>query len=435
MQIDGGHDIAGISMPCGIIKFDDDGVCTTPDTRAKLLSSIAGGGFTHIIFMSHGWNTDFGDAIGQYRAFLTEVEKLPAASGGGFKPVFVGVSWPSVWFPLDDGPSLAGSETDPAAGVVAAVASGLAADELSILLRQEKLTRSQVERAIDLGLPGLNASADEVPEDKALSRDEVVRAVAHMQAAEAPLIVPDVPHAVGEAGTPSEMQIAGGLEMLNPKHILRLFSVYKMKDRAGKVGSKGVAKLLADLRALNMPVHLVGHSFGAKVMASALAAQGDQGPKAASALLLQPAFSHLGFATEVKGREGPGGYRSVVEEQKVSGPIFTTFSNGDTPLHDLFHLALRRPADLGDIRIAGDEPPSVYAALGGYGPRKSGEELVDPIRKPGDAYGDLLHKRLVGLDGSGKVDYPQPQNRKRISSHGDVANPYTAWALLQQMGR
>lgn len=440
MGIAGGYDIPGVEkIPTGILKFDEAGKCMAPDTRKTLLQAIADGGFSHIIFMSHGWNTDFADAMGQYGAFLKHFESvMDLAPDAAFRPVFIGTAWPSVWFPLDEGPAMAGTRASDAIGpVVAAVAEGEAADRLDTLLRQSKLSRAEVEEAVAIALPSLRRTAeDEVPEAAELQAEEVVRAVAHMQAAEEGPRLTGRPGAIG-AGAPAigEAQIAGGLDRLNPKHLLRLFSVYKMKDRAGAVGANGVAETLRMLAELDPPTHLAGHSFGAKVMLSALTGGPTPKKPVATALLLQPALSHLAFATSVKGRSGTGGYIGALKSDRVARSVFTTYSRGDRALHDLFHLALRRPADLGEIRIAtaAGDPPSVYAALGGYGPRVSGETLVDPIRPPEAAYGDLLGKTLVGLDGSATIDWPTAKPQRRISSHGDVASPYTAWALFQQM--
>jgi pimeloyl-ACP methyl ester carboxylesterase len=77
--------------------------------------------------------------------------------------------------------------------------------------------------------------------------------------------------------------------------VIRLASVYQMKDRAGRVGASGVRELLEDLLAKNETarLHLLGHSYGAKVLLSALAtATLMPGRKAHSMLLLQPAVSH-----------------------------------------------------------------------------------------------------------------------------------------------
>jgi hypothetical protein len=92
-------------------------------------------------------------------------------------------------------------------------------------------------------------------------------------------------------------------------------------------------------------------------------------------------------------------------------------------LHKTFHLAVRRKSDLGEIRIAASagEPPSRFAALGGYGPRGAGEKRIT-MPKPGEPF-PAAKIPLLGLDGSNGM----------ITSHGDVANEHTARALCQQI--
>jgi hypothetical protein len=138
-------------------------------------------------------------------------------------------------------------------------------------------------------------------------------------------------------------------------------------------------------------------------------------------LLLQPACSCLCFATDVDGRGRPGGYRAALARTRL--PIVTTFSSHDMPLTKVFHLAVRRPSDLGEAVIAG-APPSKYAALGGFGPHGAdGDVAVVDAKQAPDRY-DLAAsgKRIVAVRGD-----------KVISGHSDISNPATAWTLLCQV--
>ena len=102
---------------------------------------------------------------------------------------------------------------------------------------------------------------------------------------------------------------------LDPRQLVRLATVRQMKDRAGTVGTKGVGPLLSDiLIAASVRIHLVGHSYGGKVVLSA-AATLPAGKQAESMLLLQPAVSHLCFAKDVDGK--PGGYAAVPERVRL----------------------------------------------------------------------------------------------------------------------
>ena len=106
---------------------------------------------------------------------------------------------------------------------------------------------------------------------------------------------------------------------------------------------------------------------------------------------------------------------------RVNKPILSTFSAHDFPLTRVFHLAVRRSGDLGEAQIAADEPPSKYAALGGFGPRKAGEKLIDVLDRPQKyALGDA---RVYGIKAT-----------RTIPGHGDVSNESTWWALYNLAG-
>lgn len=127
------------------------------------------------------------------------------------------------------------------------------------------------------------------------------------------------------------------------------------------VGYKGVGPfLLQNLLAQNISLHAIGHSFGCKVMLSALSSQ-QPAKQAASMLLLQPAISYLCFGYDLDGKGRVGGYRNTLNH--IQKPIYSTFSSSDLPLTKLFHHAVVRDSDWGEIKIAG-VPPSRFAALG-----------------------------------------------------------------------
>jgi pimeloyl-ACP methyl ester carboxylesterase len=208
------------------------------------------------------------------------------------------------------------------------------------------------------------------------------------------------------------------LKRILPRDVIRMATVYQMKDRAGRVGATGVRRLLEELLATSETtrLHLLGHSYGAKVLLSALAAASlKPGRKTHSMLLLQPAVSHLCFAEKLPDSTAAGGYHGVPE--RVARPIFATYSAHDFALHEVFHRALWRSADKGEAGIAAltGAPPNIYAALGGYGPRASGEALID-ITQPASPLDLSMKARLYGVDGTAT-----------ISGHGDINNESTWW--------
>jgi Alpha/beta hydrolase of unknown function (DUF900) len=454
--ITGPFPLDGVRMPTWVLRFDKHGACTSPSTRTLLLDKLRSGAHSDVVLFSHGWNNDFDDATALYARFLRAFEALQDAhplqrAGAGFTPTFVGVVWPSIWLSFDSGPQIAATGsadeealTDSGAAQALAdrVASGgggtPAVERLYALLALPRLDDAQARELATIAAPAFGTLADdETGASLDTSAEALLAMLRAMQQAEGGAAAPGRRPLDdwGSAAPADAPQTAGLLDALDPRQALRLFSVYRMKDRAGVVGLHGVAALMRDVLAAAAParVHAVGHSYGCKVMLSALCAPAPLPRPLDSLLLLQPAVSHLCFAELIPRSGKRGGYRGAFE--RVRSPILTTYSNCDFALHNTFHLALRRDSDLGeqDIGIAADtdttagKPPSNFAALGGYGPRRSGQRLVDPMPAAGADYPTFgTDDRLIGLDGS---------QGKLIGSHGDVTSAATAWALHRLLAR
>src|SRR5262249_54721931 len=112
----------------------------------------------------------------------------------------------------------------------------------------------------------------------------------------------------------------------------RVFTYWQMKKRAGIVGQTGVRAAItavqAQFRAAR--VHLIGHSFGCKVMLAAVAGPGEPFPRPVQTLvLLQGAVSFEAMAEAVTNGDAPGGYRAALDASRVDGPIVATYSAMD----------------------------------------------------------------------------------------------------------
>jgi hypothetical protein len=102
----------------------------------------------------------------------------------------------------------------------------------------------------------------------------------------------------GAQGLPNPFQAlwSGG------KEVLRSMSYYEMKNRAGVIGQSGLGPLLGSLAPAGsaLRVHLMGHSFGARLVSFALTGLPASAVGAASPVkslsLIQGAFSHFSFA-------------------------------------------------------------------------------------------------------------------------------------------
>lgn len=433
----GPYPLPGVSMTSWMIRFDKEGRCVSPATQAALLASIPAVNPPEIIFFSHGWQTDFDGAKATYAEFL---QKLEALTGGdsiaGRNLLFVGVTWPSKWLPGTEGPVMAGPapsgrDEDNVAQVLEDLASALPtpeATEVYELAAAQSLNADQARRLAELLIQATSAGAADAAElddgDAGLPDTDAVLAAWRLLDADtfADSEEPDF-NTPGSLDDGPAQADAAGLLPFDPLDAIRIFSLYQMKDRAGRVGGRGVATLLSGLAAKAGVIYAVGHSFGCKVMLSAVKRATLPSKDQVRMLLMQPALSHLAFSKSLLGSGKVAGYADVPGRVKR---IYTTFSANDGPLHDLFHLALLRKDDLGDrdaliAAAAAGNPPNRFAALGGYGPR---EVAFTPLKLTADdaAYGQA-GETIVALDGSGV-----------ILGHSEIRIPATARALRKLMG-
>lgn len=424
----------GTEVPYYIIPFDKRGLCDGPETRRHLLNSVREDTYSDIFLFSHGWNNDWTVATKRYEDFLNGYmtmrrdHNLPMPPN--YSPLLVGIFWPStalVFGESEKGPQIAAGDPAAVDEMVAEERREIRelADELPPdqarrfyeLTQKRSLTEPEALELAKIAKVFYHEKDEELQLEAPLSEEEIVT----LWAAASPEAEEDLEDfGLAGGGAAAGLQAAGIgdlVKKLDPRKIVRILTVYQMKDRAGTVGAHGVGPLLQDLlSAGNSRLHLVGHSYGGKVVLSATSFGGELPRKVESMLLLQPAVSHLCFAETVPGTDRAGGYRPALT--RVNKPILTTFSANDYPLTKTFHLALRRKDDLGEAKIAGaGEPPSKYAALGGFGPRRAGEQLID-IQDVGQSYNLGPGAQVIGLRGT-----------RTIKGHGDISNESTWWAL------
>lgn len=434
-------DLGGnVLAPWYMIPFDEQGTCTAPQTVAALHQVAASGGYTDIFFFSHGWNNTWSDATARYRQFAENFAKLRTSlgvtPGANYRPLLVGMFWPSITMvlPWEEAPAIAAAQgNDQASAEQVAAVRDLAASMApaqrprfyELINSPKPLTRAQAKELAQLLVPVYSANGSEVANGSVPTADELCDAwfAAARQSPQA-----DTSGEFGFAtGTTSGASVspatgpapAGWLDYLDPRWPLRLSSVWKMKDRAGVVGSHGVGPVLRKLlaEAPQARVHLIGHSFGCKVVMSALCHENP--PRAVeSALLLQPAVSAFCFAADATGHGQAGGFHEA--SNRVKTHIMLTFSHRDVPLYRFFHLAVRRKSDIGEVNIAAGTV-SLYAALGGYGPQKLAvEEMrIEQMRKPEEGrYALTDAPKIIALNGG-----------VLVTGHSDVVTPATALAL------
>src|SRR6476646_9882583 len=140
--------------------------------------------------------------------------------------------------------------------------------------------------------------------------------------------------------------------------LMNLTTYYTMKARAGLIGQASVAPMLEKMPSTTR-LHLIGHSFGARLVTSAANTLPDA-DRVRSISLLQGAFSHYSFS----GAWSPGKagfYRAVVSPGRVSGPMVVTHARDDNAVGIAYAMA----SSLAN-QVASDVggPDSLYGGLG-----------------------------------------------------------------------
>jgi hypothetical protein len=436
-----------------LIRFDKDGKLLSPKTFDQFLAG--GQDYTDVFVFSHGWNNIYAVAKHSYTKFIQNYieqrKELDLPLPENYRPALLGIIWPSTSFvfPWESGPLIAATDDENERRNQ----EGRDQEEMLDLILDSLNDEQAVQFAEYVDHAGLvygdDAEAMAKLVQQTLIRDGDPDAGAAPTASEiidacnaldqlggAPVEYGDDgdfgtgPSGAHGSGDPSQ---AGGLKTLDPRTLLRYATVWKMKGRAGVVGAIGVGPRLREILSKTQAcLHLIGHSFGARVVLAAItSAEMETQRKVRSVLLLQPAINRWCFASEVaplatKTKNGPpGGYRVALS--RVETPIFTTYSDEDVPLHDIFHLVVR--SNVGEVTFAAIGDTERYGALGGYGPAGLDKELTKvQVLRPGTKYEFDKGCQVLAIDGSKHDGTNAP-----INGHGDVITTFTAWMLHSQI--
>jgi hypothetical protein len=314
-------DIAGLAYI--EVTFDSSG---TLISDGGLPQAVAASDITDVFVFSHGWNNSQDSARRLYLGMFTLLANQLGARKNSC--VAVGVLWPSLLFPEDD----ATTPDTPSTGKQLAEALKPAfpdawnhLDEMGRLIDQQPQDVAQLVKFHQLasGLvttPGL-AKEDEGPAAAITASPSAV-----------------LGHAAAMAKTPDgdAQSISNPFKALwsGAREVLRTMSYYEMKNRAGVIGRNGLGPLLNKVApdGSTLRIHLMGHSFGARLVSYSLtglpdAAVGPASP-VKSLLLIQAAFSHFAFADPTPCRAVPRGSLATARN-RVDGPLLSTFSRAD----------------------------------------------------------------------------------------------------------
>lgn len=391
---------------------------------------------TDVFFVAHGWKGDVPAAIEQFDSWMGTMHAMADARererqrASGFNPLLVGLHWPSQ--PWGDEREAAPS----AGGNLLGGNEDAQVDFFADLIADTGPAREAIAQI--LAAPEQYAETGELPLEIREAYDTLFRASGLGGDTEVGDLLSDQPpewdaEAVFQDSlehAPTGLTLGGGGfadALLSP---LRQLSFWKMKKRARKFGESGAAGLLSQLMGVAGPhvrFHLMGHSFGCIVVATAVQAAAKDTTTwrpVSSLLLVQGALSLWAFAKEVLGEKVPGYLEAIVRDGLVDGVIAATHSSHDTAVGKYYPIGAR----LGSQSTLAATLPK-YGGLGTFGMQGVEAKSIRVVPgKVSGAYG-LARKQLYNLEASEVI----ANGKGPSGAHNDISHPeiaHLAWEMI-----
>ena len=423
------------------IEFRKDGTVHDENAVTALLDGLAG--VTDLLVLAHGWNNDMADARNLYDHLVNSIDAVaPNVPGiAGRQLGVVRVFWPSKKFAESDlipGGGAASAATENDAALIRALEE-LKHDPMRLGGTDVDAARAaNVDRAIEL-VGQLDASFEAQQEFVLRIRAVLNPDEAHPDDGSREFFErePDVLFDRFREPIPVTLEAGhGGAASLDEggaaffgdllegaqaaaRRIANFATYYQMKTRAGTVGQNGLAPLLVRVRDRrpDLPLHLVGHSFGGRLVTAAsarLPANTDR----VTMTLLQAAFSHNGLSRQFD-TQNDGAFRTVFDDQRISGPILITHTKNDLAVGIAYPLASRIALDQAAALGDADDP---YGGMGRNGAQHTPEVSVAETELRDDA-SDSSYTFTRGSVFNLVAD-------RFIADHGAVTGRQVANALL-----
>jgi len=428
-----------------LIAFDAAGHERQDDPDGALsrraLESLCNDPITEVFLFSHGWMGGVPEAIAQYDAWTGAMVRSAAdvewmqRRRPGFRPLLIGLHWPSKPFgddilassglnfaaPAEGTPGGPEPPVDPIDRLAEQTADSPAAREaLRTILAAAALEFAPaklppevraayevLDREIGLGADGLGAAPGDDGE-------------------------PFDPDRAYQTATDQAVSFGGpiGNGLLSP---LRTLSFWRMKDRAHKFGEGGAHQLLASLRreagasGRVVRFHLMGHSFGCIVASAMVAGPPGSTLSVDSLCLVQGALSIWSYCSDIPHRPGRPGYFRRLLDGRVLGPILTTRSAHDRAVGTWYPWAAGAASQV-EFAPPGELPN--YGAVGAFGARGPGITLVDRDMLDADGVYNFCSGTVYNLEGTRFIC----RGGGFSGAHSDIQNPQVAHAVWQAAG-
>jgi hypothetical protein len=423
-------------FPFWTLRFDATGK-PADNSTTTFLQDIPSAGITDLLIFSHGWNNDEATALALYTRFFGEMRKLlddPTVTTRRDAVIGVaGVVWPAILFPGDSASSSGGAASftpDDAAALESELPKVFTSpeqqpvlQELLALLQEQSPDPDQLivfrDKLVALvkGTPG-SFALDDLDLQAITSTNDAdwMRILDGLSA----------PTDDTSSGGAADFGSALARSWNGAKNALRATTYWTMKNRAGVVGEKGLGPILGKIQTSvpGLNVHLLGHSFGARLVSHSLVTMPDPPAGARSQVkslfLLQGAFSHFAFAPALPFDTSRKGDLAGMES-RVDGPLLTTHSQKDLAVGTAYPLASVLAG-----QDASDATDIMYRWEGmGYDGAQAVSAADAPLGDVGTTYNFAAGKWL-NLDGNQIIVNGDPP----AGAHGDIAHPEIAWAAL-----
>jgi len=427
------------------VEFNKKGESSNPDQVKALTDFLDLGGTSDLFVISHGWNNDMADARDLYTRFFDcarQVLDSDAVTGvSKRKFAIMAVLWPSAKFADKDliasGAASVGSpitndflkaELEGMKSVFNTPKGRATLDKAKLLVPKLEDSKKARTDFVDLlrsllpkkSSPDVDAAGDfsKLPGDEVLQRlSKPVPVTLSKPKTSGGAAMIGGGTTVSRGGAAGIGQFFSGIKS-GAAQLLNLTTYYQMKERAGIIGSTGVNQILSSIRAQNpkIKLHLIGHSFGGRLVTSAIAGSKIQPPvKVETLTLLQAAFSHYGFSQGYDG-SNDGFFRKVVMDDFVSGPTLITCTENDMAVGLAYPLASLLA---GQVAAALGDKNDKYGGIGRNGAQKTPEASEAILLKLGSPY-KFQAGKLYNLNSDAI-----------IKGHSDICHNEVAYALLK----
>ena len=409
------------------VDFNADGSLNTANGGGDggLPAAVAAGGITDLFVLSHGWN----DGVVSARQLYQGMFGLLADQLGTHlsSSAAVGVIWPSLLFP-DDDPATAPAVPSTGAQLAQALTPAFPGQQQQLgtmgqLLDQQPQDPTKLTEFHQLvnGLVTTKPQGIEDTGEAALLTADTATAFGHAAA-----MAPHVNTAAQGIPNPFAGLWSGARE------VLRTLSYYEMKNRAGVIGQNGLGPLLANLRGPDGPprIHLMGHSFGARLVAYALAGlpanQTGSASPVKSLTLIQGAFSHFTFASSLMFDPSRAGGLAG-DGSRVDGPLLATFSAADRAVGWWYPAA---------SMLSGQDSESAadlvfrWGGMGHDGYQQTPTPTTVTLAPQGKPYG-FKTGSFYRLDANAVICAIQSPFS---GAHSDIQHPEVLWAVVDAAG-